>query len=134
MAGFVVGTLSTSVGFETKSVIAALSWHFTYYFTSRQDQGKVLSGTPSFYYTWKQYGEIPDTLIDRSKQELQSYFKELFPQCDVNVTKQAIDGSPNHYTLNFGVRVLYNGLYYDLAQSVYVDGERYKVLDQRRLG
>ena len=133
MAGFVLGSMDTSIGFETKSVIAALSWHFLYYFTSRQDQGKVLGGVPSFYYTWRLYGENPDTLITRSKQELQSYFKELFPTVDVLVTKELINDSTNHYSLNFGVRVLYEGLHYDLAQSVYVDGDRYTVLDQGRL-
>jgi hypothetical protein len=133
MAGFVLGSMTTSIGFETKSVIAALSWHFLYYFTSRQDQGKVLGGVPSFYYTWRLYGEVPDTLIDRSKQELQGYFKELFPTVDVSVTQTAIVGQTNQYTLNFGVRVLYENLYYDLAQSVYVDGDRYTVLDQGRL-
>lgn len=134
MAGFVVGTMSTELGFETKSVISAMSWHLTYYFTSRSDQGKVVGDTPSFYFTWRKFGEVPETLIDRSKQELKAYFKELFSETDVQVSKVAVNDSPNHYTLQFAVRVMHENQFYDLAEAVYVDGERFELLDKRRLG
>ncbi|MGB3945557.1 MAG: hypothetical protein WBK76_01840 [Candidatus Saccharimonadales bacterium] len=130
---FCVASLSTKSGWETKSPQEALALHFTYWFASRRSQGKVLVNTPSFYYLWKQYGESPDKLVEETKNELENYLKELFPQCSVNVVKELMEGQLHNYRIIIGAQVAHNGYVYDLGQSVVVTGEGYKVLDQARI-
>lgn len=130
---FCVGTMSTRSGWETQSAQEALALHFTYWFTSRYSQGKVLDKTPSFYYLWEQYGQNQDVLIDKTKNELTSYIKELFPRCDVGVSAENVDGYNYNYNLIISVRVVSGSEVLDLARVILITGEGYKVLDERRL-
>lgn len=134
MSTFIVGTMSTAHGWETQSPVEALAKHITYWFQSRRNQGKVLGDVPSFYYLVKQYGEKPETLIEQARGELERYIQELFPQCALSITREDLTGKLNQYTLIIAVRVVSDGLAYDLAQSVLVTGQQYKLIDQQRLG
>jgi hypothetical protein len=125
--------MSTKNGWETKSPEEALSLHFMYWFTSRRNQGKVLGGVPSFYFLWAEHGKTPETMIERTKIELDLYVKELFPESEVSVTKQNINNTLTQYTLIIAARVVSDGVAYDMARAVLVTGEHYKVLDEKRL-
>ena len=131
---FCVGTMSTRFGWETQSAQEALALHFTYWFTSRNSQGKVLGGVPSFYYLWEQYGQNQDRLVEETKNGLDAYIKELFPRSKVSVTYENEDGYLYNYRLIISAQVVDGSEVHDLAKTVLITGEGYKVLDQRRLG
>lgn len=130
---FIVGTMDTSIGWETQSPTEALAKHITYWFQSRRNQGKVLGDVPSFYYLIKQYGERPETLVEQTQIELERYIKELFAVCSIDVSKENLTGKANQYTLIIAVRVVHAGEPYDLAQAVLITGEQYKLIDEQRL-
>ena len=134
MAGYCVGTMSSKVGWEFKSPQEALALHFMYWFTTRRDQGKVIGQVPSFYYLWATHGTTPETMVDRTKAEFDSYIKELFPKSEVNVTMQIVEGQKNNYHLLLAAKIVVDGIVYDLSKVVLVTGQKYQVLDQKRLG
>jgi len=72
-------------------------------------------------------------MIERTRTELDSYIKELFPESEVSVTKKDWVESKSQYTLIIAARVISNGIAYDLAESVLITGEHFKVLDKKRL-
>lgn len=131
---FIVGTMSTTSGWETTSVTEALAKHITYWFQSRYNQGRVLGKTPSFYYLFKTYGQTPDRLIEQSQIELESYIKELFPVCRISVTKEDISDRGSVYRMIIAAVVVSQGQSYDLAQAVLVTGSKYKLIDEERIG
>lgn len=134
MGTFLVGTMTSSHGWETGSIREALSKHITYWFQSRRNQGKVMGGVPSFYYLVKEYGQQPDRLVEQSRNELELYIKELFPICNVSVSRENLTGEINRYKLIIAVRVISDGQTVDLAEAVLMTGEQYKLLDASRLG
>lgn len=133
MSKFCVGTMSTKSGWEIKSPEEALALHFMYWFASRRNQGKVIGGVPSFYFLWAEHGKTPETMIERTRVELDLYVKELFPESEVSVTKQENHGTLTQYTLIIAARVVSDGIAYDMANVVLITGEHYKVLDDKRL-
>lgn len=133
MSTFVVGTLSTQAGFETKSVEQALALHFTYWFASRRSQGKVFGKVPSFYYLVAAHGTNKETLIERTKEELGLYIKELFPESQVFVNSKDKPDVNSQYTLIIGATVISDGNEYNLAHTVLVTGEQFRILDEKRL-
>jgi hypothetical protein len=133
MGTFLVGTMTTSNGWETESVPDALAKHITYWFQSRRNQGKVMGKVPSFYFLIKQYGQDPDRLVEQTRTELEQYIKELFPNCSVSVSQENLTGQVNQYRLIIAVRVVNDGVGYDLANAVLITGEQYKLLDAARL-
>lgn len=134
MGTFLVGTMTTSNGWEFNSVVDALSKHITYWFTSRRNQGKVMGKVPSFYFLIKQYGQDPDKLIEQARDELERYIKELFTDCSVSVSRENLTGQVNQYRLRIAVKVISDGVAYDLANAVLITGEQYKLIDAWRLG
>ena len=128
-----VATMTTSNGFETESVPVALSLHLTYWFASRRNQSKNFDNVPSFYYLWQKYGTNQDLFVEQARTELTSYISELFtdPQVNVSATDKTDGGS--QYRLEIAVRVFSDGEHYDLARSVLITNEMYKVLDEERL-
>lgn len=134
MGTFLVGTMTTSNGWEHESVPDALSKHILYWFQSRRNQGKVMGGVPSFYFLIKQYGQDPDKLVEQARDELERYVKELFTDCSVAVSRENLTGQANQYTLIIAVKVVSDGVAYDLANAVLITGEQYKLVDTWRLG
>ena len=137
MHTYCVGTMSSSVGWEYQSVPEAMSLHITYWFTTRTNQCKIIENVPSFYYLWMKYGKLPETLVDQCRNQLKLYFQELFPNnnslmVDVAISNMSEGGAT--YSLNISLSVSVEGIRYDLARSVIMTGEQYKVLDEERLG
>lgn len=133
MSSFCVGTLDSSVGFEIMSVEEAISRHFTYWFASRRNQGKIMGDVPSWNYLWMTYNRTPDRLAEKAKEELDSYFGELFPQRIVQVSYQYTNQSKSLYSLQLSVQVISDGKLYDVGRTILKTGEHYKVLDTERL-
>jgi len=133
MATFCVGTMSSSHGWEIDSVEEALSRHFTYWFTSRRNQSKIIGKVPSFYFLWMKYGKLPETLREKAQEEFQLYLKELFPDSSAEFTFEYINGSTSLYSLRLSAQVISDGKAYDLGRTIQATGEYYKVLDDARL-
>lgn len=133
MTGFCVGTMSTENGWEMQSVPQAVSLHLTYWFASRRNQAKTMDQVPSFYYLWQKYGTNQEQMVQQCRTELKAYMMELFEVVNVEVT--AVDSSEggSTYRLVFAVQVFSDGTPYDLARSVIITNEMYKVLDEERL-
>lgn len=133
MARFCVGSMSTEYGWETQSPEVALSLHTTYWFASRENQGKVLGDVPSFYMLFKDFSNQPEMMVEQTREKFKAYLEELYDEVLVEVTRQNITGELNNYRLILSARVVSDGVKYDLAQTILVTGELYKVLDMERL-
>lgn len=133
MSTFCVATMSTENGWETQSVPTALSLHLMYWFASRRNQSKNLANVPSFYYLWQKYGTNKEQMISNCRQELTQHMSELFDSPKVEVTAVDKSEAGSTYRLVFAVQVFSDGTYYDLARSVLITNEMYKVLDEERL-
>lgn len=133
MAGFMVGTMSTKNGWETQSVPEALALHLTYWFQSRRNQGKIAGEVPSFYYLWQQYGTNQELMVEQTTIKLKEYMSELFPDPAVSVAAVDKTDGGSQYRLVFGVRVFFDGQSHDLAASVIITNEQYKLVDEERL-
>lgn len=134
MSKFCVGSMDTAHGWEVESPTEALSLHFTYWFTSRRSQGKVAGDVPSFYYLWSKYGTDKEDFVERVRESFEDYLKELFPESSVDVSTNDKDGSESLYRMVITAVVISDGNRYDLARTILVTGENYKVLDDARLG
>lgn len=130
---FCVGTLDSSVGFETQSVEEAISRHFAYWFASRRNQDKIMGEVPSWNYLYMTYNRTPDRLAEKAKEELDTYFGELFPQRNVTVSFEYINETKSLYSIQISVQVISDGLAYDVGRTILKTGEFYKVLDSERL-
>jgi hypothetical protein len=125
--------MSTGIGWEIQSVEEALSRHFTYWFTSRRNQGKIMGSVPSFYYLFMKYNRTPDALVEKAQQEFDSYLGELFTQRTVRVTFKYINESRSLYTVQIDAQVISDGRVYDLGRTIETTGEHYRILDDERL-
>ena len=133
MSTFCLGSMDSSVGWETQSVETALSRHFTYWLESRRNQGKVIGQVPSFFYLFMKHSSTPEKLVEKANQELKSYMDEMFPGSEVVVTYKYIGESRSQYTVQLDIRVFVDGKVYDLGRTIEKTGEQYRILDEERL-
>lgn len=132
MGTFCVGTMRTSHGWETSSPEEAASLHLMYWFASRYSQGRIYNKVPSFYYLWKQHGDNKDRLVEEVGNNLDAYFRELFEGVLVQCTAGNVGSTNSTYNLQIALRFTVDNVQYDLAKSVTVTKEYYKVLDEAR--
>lgn len=133
MGRFCIGTMDTKHGWEVQSVPSAISLHITYWFESRENQGKVLGKVPSFYKLFKDHGQSPEKMSEETKTQFKAYLEEQFDDVVVECTRQNLTGNLNNYALQLSARVVVDGVKYDIAETISVTGELYKLLDQERL-
>lgn len=133
MGRYCVASMDTRIGWETQSPSAALARHVTYWFAARENQGKLMGGVDSFYMLFKEYSSNPDKMVEETERNFKIYLQQLFDDVLVGVTRQNVTGSVNNYRLILTARVAVDGAKYDLAETILVTGEMYKVLDSERL-
>lgn len=133
MSTFCLASMDSSIGWEVQSVETALAKHFTYWLTSRRNQGKVIGKVPSFFYLFMKYGQNPDKLVESTKIELENYIGEMWPQREVVITYAYINGSKSLYTVQIKIKVISDGKVYDLGRTIEKTGEEYRILDTERL-
>jgi len=131
---FCVATMSSDTGWETKSVDNAMNRHFFYWFVSRENQSRIISKVPSFYKLWKDFGERQNDMISNTQTFLTAYMKELFPDVNVTVNAEAVDGSTSMYRLLVSCTVTVEGIKYSLAKVVAIRPDNFELLDKHRLG
>jgi len=125
--------MDTRYGWETESPLNAIALHTTYFFAARENQDKLISNVPNFYGLWQKYGETPERLRENLKTQFLEYMKEQFDEVLIEVIKQNITGQANNYRLILTGKVVVDGSDYDLAETILVTGEQYKVLTNERL-
>lgn len=130
---FIVGTMDTQHGWETQSPDTAISKHVTYWFQSRENQGKVIGDVPSFYMIFQKYSRQPEEMEKQTREKFKAYLEELFDDVLVEVIRQNLTGQANNYRLILTARVLVDDIKYDIAQTILVTGELYKTLDLERI-
>ena len=133
MGRFCIATMDTRSGWETESPRNAISLHTTYFFAARENQDKLLGNVPNFYGLWQQYGELPERLAENLKTIFTAYMKEQFDEVVIEVIKQNLTGQANNYRLILTGKIVVDGSVYDLAETILVTGEFYKVLTNERL-
>lgn len=133
MSTFCLASMDSSIGWEVQSVETALAKHFTYWLTSRRNQGKVIGKVPSFFYLFMKYGQNPDKLVESTKIELENYIGEMWPQREVVITYAYINGSKSLYAVQIKIKVISDGKVYDLGRTIEKTGEEYRILDTERL-
>lgn len=133
MGRFCIATMDTRSGWETESPLNAISLHTTYFFAARENQDKLLGGVPNFYGLWQKYGETPERMVSNLKSIFTDYMKEQFDEVLIEVIKQNITGQANNYRLILTGKIVVDGAVYDLAETILVTGEFYKVLTNERL-
>lgn len=133
MSTFCLASMDSSIGWEVQSVETALAKHFTYWLTSRRNQGKVIGKVPSFFYLFMKYVQNPDKLVESTKIELENYIGEMWPQREVVITYAYINGSKSLYAVQIKIKVISDGKVYDLGRTIEKTGEEYRILDTERL-
>lgn len=133
MSRFCIGTMDTRYGWEVESARTAISLHTTYFWAARDNQDKLLGKVPNFHSLWEQYGESPERLQDALKQNFKAYMEEQFDSCIIEVIKQNLTGQANNYRLILTGKIVVDTEVYDLAETILVTGEFYKVLTNERL-
>jgi len=133
MGRFCIATMDTRSGWETESPLNAISLHTTYFFAARENQDKLLGNVPNFYSLWQQYGELPERMVENLKTIFTAYMKEQFDEVVIEVIKQNLTGQANNYRLILTGKIVVDGSVYDLAETILVTGEFYKVLTNERL-
>jgi len=92
-----------------------------------------MGNVPSWNYLWMTHNRTPDRLAEKAKEELDTYFGELFAQRTVEVTFQYLNESRSLYSLQISIQVISDGKLYDVGRTILKTGEHYKVLDSERL-
>ncbi|CRQ12404.1 hypothetical protein PAERUG_E6_London_17_VIM_2_12_12_03582 [Pseudomonas aeruginosa] len=72
-------------------------------------------------------------MVEQVQDKFKAYLEELFDEVMVGVSRQNVTGSVNNYRLILTARVVVDNMKYDLAQTILITGELYKVLDLERL-
>jgi len=133
MGRFCIATMDTRSSWETESPLNAISLHTTYFFAARQNQDKLLGDVPNFYSLWQKFGETPERMIENLRTIFTAYMKEQFDEVLIEVIKQNLTGEANNYRLILTGKIVVDGGSYDLAETILVTGEFYKVLTNERL-
>lgn len=90
--------------------------------------GKV----PSFLYLFQQHGESKDTFPDHVKDALTDYLEEQFDKVLVGVNTSDIDGKESTYTLSISALVTVDGVPYNLAREVVINGSEFEIVNNKR--
>ena len=133
MAHFCIATMDTRYGWEIESPRTAISLHTNYYFAARENQDKLLGKVPNFYSLWEKFGENPERLQEALKQNFKAYMDEQFDNSIIEVIKQNLTGQANNYRLILTGKIVVDTEAYDLAETILVTGESYKLLTNERL-
>lgn len=133
MGRYCIATMDSRNGWENTSPTNALALHVTYWFVSRENQDKVLGKVPGFYALFQKHGQNPEEFRKQVEEQFKLYLEEQFDEVAVVVTLQNITGQANNYTMILASRVAVDGVKYDLAETILITGELYKVVSNARL-
>lgn len=129
-----IATMSSGIGWETKSINKGMELHFYYWFVAKESQSKLIGSIPSFYALWKRYGEKQNELQAAVKEFLKLYMQEQFPIVNVDCQFIPVDNTQSLYNLAVNVTVTDNEISYSLAKIIEVNPNNFQLLEKHRSG
>lgn len=129
----VVATMDT-MGFITEPAIK-IDRAIAYWFANRIDQCIVLRDIHSYQYVMaKHQGDKrnEEKFLEEIKQNLTEYLLQIFDGVSVEAHSKRENEGDKMFTLLLSGLVNQDGKNYDLARSVLVNGETYKLVDEGR--
>lgn len=134
MAKGVVATMDT-LGYLTEPMIKG-DRLVAYWFANRVDQCIILRDINSFQYlTAKHQGDkSEEKLLEDIEINLRAFLLECFDQASVAVKALRKEEGDKMFTLAIAAEFWQDGKRYDLAKSVILSGETYKLVDNGRSG
>lgn len=129
----VVATMDT-MGFITEPAIK-IDRAIAYWFANRIDQCIILRNIHSYQYVMaKHQGDkrSEERFLEEIKKNLTEYLLQIFDSASVDARSVRANEGDKMYTLVLSGIVAQDGKTYDVARSVLVNGETYKIVDEGR--
>lgn len=129
----VVGTMDT-VGFLTEPTVMA-DRCITYWFANRIDQCIILRNIYSYQYVVAKHQDDKgdeERFLQDVENNLKDYLLETFEGASVSARAIRKEEGDKMFTLAVSGVVFYDGKQYDVAQSVFVNGANYEIIDKGR--
>lgn len=129
----VVATMDT-IGFVTEPKIK-IDRAIAYWFANRIDQSLVIRNVHSYLYVVAKHQDdkgSEERFLDDIKKNLTEYLLQIFDSVSVEARAIRKNEGDKMFTLHLSGVVTEDGKRYDLARSVYVSGETYKLVDEGR--
>lgn len=128
-----VGTMDT-IGFITEPTIK-IDRAIAYWFANRVDQCIILRNIHSYQYVVAKHQDDKkgvERFLDDVQKNLTEYLLQIFEAVSVSAHANRQNESDKMFTLVISGVVKQGGKPYDLAHSVAVSGETYKLIDKGR--
>lgn len=129
----VVATMDT-MGFITEPAIK-IDRAIAYWFANRIDQCIILRDIHSYQYVMANHQgdkRSEEKFLEEIKQNLTEYLLQIFDGVSVDANSHRENEGDKMFTLLLSGIVNQDGKNYDLARSVLVNGETYKLVDEGR--
>lgn len=133
MAKGVVATMDT-VGFITEPTVK-IDRAIAYWFANRLDQCIVLRGTHSYQYVMAKHQDdkgSEERFLEEIKKNLTEYLLQIFDSVSVEAKSYRKNEGDKMFTLILSGVVVQDDKKYDLARSVLINGETYRLVDEGR--
>lgn len=131
MAKPTVATMS-KIGFIVDEIPLMIAKQMDYWFAGKRNQSTWIDNIESFDYILAANQGNKEAVLSAVKESLTNLYRELFTRVDVT-TDASPDGNYDaNYTLIFAVRVIHEGIPYDLAESVLVTEQTYQRIKEGR--
>lgn len=105
-----------------------------WWFANRIDQSTILGNIPSYQYVVASHQNDfrIDEFLEDVKTNLRTYLLECFEGADVQASAPGYEVGSKMFSLHVAAVVERDGKRYDVAQSVLLNGESYKLVDNGR--
>lgn len=129
MAG-IVGTMSTLGWVDEPTVM--IDKLFSYWIANRRDQCIILTGIQSFDFVIgsHQGDTVIDKFLDDAEESFRSMLLECFDNVQVSVMSPDHEQAKKNFTLAISGTVYKDGIGYDLARSVILNGKTFELIQQ----
>lgn len=106
-----------------------------YWLANRVDQSTVLSNIQSYLYVvGKHQNDFRiDEFLQETKENLESFLGECFEQAEVSVTAPGYTPGTKMFQMHISGTVQRNGISYDVARSVELNGKTFELVQTGRL-
>lgn len=129
----VVGSMDT-IGFIQEPTVK-IDRAIAYWFANRIDQCIVIRNVHSYQYVVANHQDDKNNeelFLTDIKQNLNEYMLQIFDAVSIDAWAQRKEEGDKMFTLILSGVVTQDGKQYDIAQSVYVEGGSYKLIDTAR--
>lgn len=129
----VVATMDT-VGYLTEPTVKA-DRAIAYWFANRVDQCLILRNIHSYQYIVAKHQDdkgSEERFLADVQNNLKGYLLQIFDGADVKARAIRQQEGDKMFTLALSCQYIEDGKSYDLATSVYINGNTFEIIDQGR--